>query len=146
MSGAVWLTEGGERTSSKSRAAPISTAPSATSRLLTSDLPWDPTEPLQLLRPLSGNARSPLRSLNTQQPSDEHQDLQQAHSSGSSPRSDMNGSTAELHFGRPKEFNLPGLHLPALAAVQIKAREVVLHRNVAGEWLIFVCSEFRYFK
>lgn len=43
--------------------------------------------------------------------------------------------SSDYAFSQPKTFNIPGLSLPALASVQIKARNVVLHRNVAGNFL-----------
>jgi hypothetical protein len=38
----------------------------------------------------------------------------------------------EFSFGTPKDFNVPGLKLPALATVLIDVREVTLHRNSEG--------------
>ena len=35
-------------------------------------------------------------------------------------------------FGVPKDFNIPGLSLPALAAVQVDVREITLQKSVAG--------------
>lgn len=41
-------------------------------------------------------------------------------------------SIGEFLFGTPKDFNVSGLKLPALASVQVDVREVTLRRNVEG--------------
>lgn len=56
-------------------------------------------------------------------------------------------TVADFAFDTPKEFNIPGgLHLPALAAVQVDVRDLVLRRDAAGEpiflFLRFVCFYF----
>uniref|UniRef100_A0A1I7S251 Unconventional myosin-XVIIIa n=1 Tax=Bursaphelenchus xylophilus TaxID=6326 RepID=A0A1I7S251_BURXY len=76
----------------------------------------DPNDPL----------RSPLKTL-TASPNQ----ISQPSSSSTSPRSDM---SSDLTYSLPKTFNIPNLSLPALESVQIKARDVVLHRNVAGDF------------
>uniref|UniRef100_A0A914C202 Myosin XVIIIA n=1 Tax=Acrobeloides nanus TaxID=290746 RepID=A0A914C202_9BILA len=43
----------------------------------------------------------------------------------------MNNSAS---FGVPKDFNIPGLSLPALAAVQVDVREITLQKSVAGDF------------
>ncbi|KAH7731033.1 Myosin head [Aphelenchoides avenae] len=37
-------------------------------------------------------------------------------------------------FTAPKQFSIPGLHLPALAAFEVDVREVTLHRNISGDF------------
>lgn len=49
-------------------------------------------------------------------------------------------TAADFAFDLPKEFNVPGLSLPALAAVQIDIRELVLQKNCSGFFLIFLCK------
>lgn len=39
----------------------------------------------------------------------------------------------DFSFGTPKEFNIPGLSLPALATVQLDVREITLQRNANGK-------------
>ncbi|KAI1733242.1 myosin head (motor domain) domain-containing protein [Ditylenchus destructor] len=55
-------------------------------------------------------------------------------SSGSLPSTSAGTTAAEFSYGTPKEFNVPGLSLPALAAVNIDVRELVLHRNASGDF------------
>ncbi|KAI6206910.1 hypothetical protein M3Y94_00968700 [Aphelenchoides besseyi] len=40
----------------------------------------------------------------------------------------------EFAFANPKEFNVPGLKLPALAVVQVDEREITLRRNAEGDF------------
>ncbi|CAD5218895.1 unnamed protein product [Bursaphelenchus okinawaensis] len=70
--------------------------------------------------------RSPLKTLTTSPNL-----ISQPSSSSTSPRSDM---SSDVTYVLPKTFNIPNLSLPALASVQVKARDVVLHRNVAGDF------------
>lgn len=93
---------------------------------------------------LNDSAREPLRSISPPQTSHQPEMTQVAmpefDSNNHAPMyvngSSSNGSTApSLHdfsFGTPKEFNVPGLKLPALATVQIDVREVRLKRNAEG--------------
>lgn len=64
-------------------------------------------------------------------------------SSGSLPSTSAGTTAAEFSYGTPKEFNVPGLSLPALAAVNIDVRELVLHRNASGfDYIPSICLKF----